>query len=33
MAILFTSDLHLGHKHILSTRLQYDEIEEYDGMF
>ncbi|MBQ9934356.1 MAG: metallophosphoesterase family protein [Lachnospiraceae bacterium] len=30
MAILFTSDLHLGHQHILSIREQFSTIEEHD---
>lgn len=30
MAILFTSDLHFGHKNILPTRPQFQSIEEHD---
>lgn len=28
--IYYTSDLHLGHKHVLSTRGQFKNIEEHD---
>ena len=28
MAILFTSDLHLGHKNILSNRPEFSDIDE-----
>ena len=30
MSILFTSDLHLGHKHILPSRPEFYDIEEHD---
>lgn len=30
MAMLFTSDLHLGHKNILLSRQQFASIDEYD---
>ena len=30
MAILFTSDLHLGHENIVKSRNQFDNIEEHD---
>lgn len=30
MAVFFTSDLHLGHKNILSIRPQFDNIEDHD---
>lgn len=30
MAILYTSDLHLGHENILHSRMQFSNIEEHD---
>lgn len=30
MAVLFTSDLHLGHDNILKSRKQFDNIDEHD---
>lgn len=31
MAVLFTSDLHLGHESILTVRTQFHDIEEHDS--